>query len=216
MRELEASRDALREEIVALTGLRDEAQEISRLRTEIERRKKESLKESADTEEQAAAEYQKTKRIGDVQRQQELELARLEAEHQKAVVQRNRQAAEAILKSLGMVAVEQSQWDETNASLARGRERSEQELAQIREAAREELRREFNITRAEPVDVTELFYREQSARGEAERLRAHVEKQDAEIRRMREHIEREPQRIAAAIEAAKTQVQNFIEQGGKR
>ncbi|RIK85874.1 MAG: hypothetical protein DCC67_03525 [Planctomycetota bacterium] len=89
-------------------------------------------------------------------------------------------------------------------------------VEQIREAAREELRREFNITRAEPVDVTELFYREQSARGEAERLRAHVEKQDAEIRRMREHIEREPQRIAAAIEAAKTQVQNFIEQGGKR
>ena len=36
------------------------------------------------------------------------------------------------------------------------------------------------------------------------------------IRRMREHIEQEPQRIAAAVEAAKTQVQNYIEQGGKR
>jgi hypothetical protein len=33
---------------------------------------------------------------------------------------------------------------------------------------------------------------------------------------MRQHIEQEPQRIASAVEAAKTSVQNFIEQSGKR
>ena len=89
-------------------------------------------------------------------------------------------------------------------------------LAQIREDARDEFRREFNITRADTVDVTELFYREQASRSEVERLRMQIDKLDAEIRRMREHIEQEPQRIATAVEAAKTQVQNYIEQGGKR
>ena len=92
----------------------------------------------------------------------------------------------------------------------------EDDVAQIREDARDELRREFNITRRESVDVTELSYREQAAQSEVERLRTQVDKLDAEIRRMRGHIEQEPQRIASAVEAAKTQVQNYIEQGGKR
>jgi len=75
---------------------------------------------------------------------------------------------------------------------------------------------EFNITRDESIDVTELFYREQATRTEAERLRTQLDKLDAEIRRMQQHIEREPDRIAAAVEAAKTPVQNYIEQSGKR
>jgi hypothetical protein len=64
--------------------------------------------------------------------------------------------------------------------------------------------------------VTDLFYREQAARAETELLRKQIDKLDIEIRRMREHIEQEPNRIATSIEAAKTQVQNFIEQTGKR
>jgi len=42
LRDLEQTRDALREEISTLTGLRGEAQEIGRLREEIDRRKKET------------------------------------------------------------------------------------------------------------------------------------------------------------------------------
>lgn len=90
------------------------------------------------------------------------------------------------------------------------------EVQKIRAEARDEFRREFNITRADPIDVTDLFYREQAARTEAERRRNQLDKLDAEIRRTHQHIEREPERIAAAAEAAKTPVQNYIEQGGKR
>ena len=115
-----------------------------------------------------------------------------------------------------MIAVEKAHWESMHQELQTARDGTEHEAAQIRDHARDEFLREFNITRPESVDVTELFYREQSARAEAERLRAQVDKLDTEIRRMREHIEQEPQRIAASVEAAKTQVQNYIEQGGKR
>jgi len=132
------------------------------------------------------------------------------------VLLRNRQAAESILEALQMIAVDKKEWEQTNQRLEAERTRTDDELQQIRADAREEFRREFNITRSESIDVTDLFYREQSARSEADHLRGQLEKADAEIRRMRQHIEQEPQRIAAAVEAAKTSVQNFIEQSGKR
>jgi hypothetical protein len=124
--------------------------------------------------------------------------------------------AESILESLDMVAVGKEQWHQVQQELQDARDRTEDEAARIREDARAEFRREFNITRPDVVDVTELFYHQQAARSEVERLRKEVDKLDAEIRRMREHIEQEPQRIASAVEAAKTQVQNYIEQGSKR
>jgi hypothetical protein len=217
LQELEQKRDALRDEIAALTELRADAQEIGRLREEIERRKKESLRQHSETEEQvAAAEFEKTKRIGDAQRKQELELARLEAQHQKDMLHRNRQAAESILDALNMTAVDKKEWEQLNQQLQTERTRTDHEIQQLRAAARDEFLREFNITRKEPIDVTELYYREQSAQTDSERLRNQLEKLDTEIRRMRQHIEQEPQRIAAAVEAAKTSVQNFIEQSGKR
>ena len=43
-----------------------------------------------------------------------------------------------------------------------------------------------------------------------------IPKQPRHIRRMRGHIELEPQRIAVAVEAAKVQVQNTIEQASGR
>ncbi len=217
LQQLEQQRDTLREEIKTLTDLQLEAEEVGALREEIERRKKQSHSEHAQMEEQvAAAEFERTKKIREAQQMQELELAQLEAQHQKDVLRRNRQAAESILESLDMIAVGKEPWQRMQQELQAVRERSEQEAAQIREDAREGFCREFNITRPDSVDVTELFYREQAARAEVERLRTQVDKLDAEICRMREHIEQEPQRIAAAVEAAKTQVQNYIEQGGKR
>lgn len=217
LQELEQRRNTLRDEIGNLTGLETEAQEIGRLREEIERRKKETRSEHAEMEEEvAAAEFEKNKKVNEARRAQELELARLDAQHQKDVLQRNRQAVESILESLGMTALSKAEWERMQQQLQASRDRTEDEAARIRDEAREEFRREFNITRPDPVDVTELFYREQAARSEVERLRAQVDKLDVEIRRMREHIEQEPKRIAAAVEAAKTQVQNYIEQSGKR
>jgi chromosome segregation ATPase len=217
LRDLGQTRDALRDEISTLTDLRGEALEIGHLREEIERRKKETRREHADVEEQvAAAEFEKTKRIRDAERKLELELAWLEAQHQKDVLLRNRQAAEGILAAIDMIAVEKDDWDQLNQRLAADQARSDGEVQRIRAETRDEFRREFNITRAEPLDVTDLFYREQAARTEAERLRIQLDKLDAEIRRMHQHIEHEPERIAAAVEAAKTPVQNYIEQSGKR
>ena len=167
-------------------------------------------------EQVAAAEFEKTKKISEAKRDQEIELAQLEAQHQKDVLRQNRQAAESILESLEMIAVDKNEWEAVQKERQTGRQRTEQEVEQIREDARDEFRREFNITRPDAVDVTELFYREQAARSEIERLRGQVDKLDAEIGRMRQHIEQEPQRIAKAVEAAKTQVQNYIEQGAKR
>ena len=74
----------------------------------------------------------------------------------------------------------------------------------------------YNITSAESIDVTDLYYRHQAVTREAEALGQQLDKLDTEVRRMREHIEREPQRIAAAVEAAKVHVQNTIEQSGNR
>jgi len=214
---LEQQREMLRDEISTLTDLQAEAQDVGQLREEIERRKKDSLNEHALTEEQvAAAEFEKTKKITKARRTQELELAQLDAEHQTAVVQRNRQVADSILESLEMVAVGKEAWERMHQQIQTEQKDTEHEMAQIREEVREEFRREFNVTQPEAIDVTDLYYREQAARSEVERLRTQSDKLDGEIRRMREHIEQEPQRIATAIEAAKTPVQNYIEQGGKR
>jgi len=217
LQELEQQRDTCRDEISALTDLQEEALEIGRLREEVDRRKKESRNEHAQMEEQvAAAEFEKAKKISEAKRARELELAQLDAQHQKDVLQRNRDAAESILESLDMIAVRKEEWERMDQDLQASRDRTDAEAALIREDAREEFRREFNITQPDSVDVTELFNREKATRAEVERLRTQGDKLDAEIRRMREHIEQEPQRIASAVEAAKTQVQNYIEQGGKR
>jgi hypothetical protein len=217
IQDMEQQRDALREEISTLTALQGDALEVGRLREEIERLKKEARLEHAEVEDQVAAvEFAKAKRIREVQRQQELEIAQLEALHQKDVLQRNRQTADSILEALEMTAVSKSEWAKLQQEIHAQRLRGEDETKQIRDQAYSDFRREFNITRSEPVDVTDLYYREQAARGEAEQLRNQIEKLDAEMSRMRQHIEQEPKRIATAIEAAKTQVQNFIEQAGKR
>lgn len=215
--ELEERRGALREEISALTELQGEALQVGRLREEIARRKRESQREHAQMEEQiAAAEFEKTKAINNAKRTQEIELATLAAQHEMDVLQRNRQAADAILEALEMVAVEKQQWERVQQQVQDKCDKSEEDLTELREQTREEMRRQYNITRPEAIDVTDLFYREQAARAEGERLRGQLEKLETEVSRMRQHIEMEPQRIAKAVEAAKTQVQNYIEQGAKR
>lgn len=65
-------------------------------------------------------------------------------------------------------------------------------------------------------DVTDLFYREEALQEDNQALQKHVQKLEVEIARMRTHIESESSRVAAAIEAARTNIQNSIEPGVKR
>ncbi|MEZ6089365.1 MAG: hypothetical protein R3C05_15305 [Pirellulaceae bacterium] len=93
---------------------------------------------------------------------------------------------------------------------------SEQEVAAIREEAVEQYRRRFSIPSDEPLNVTELFYERRKLLEENAALQAGTAKLEAEMSRMRAHIEKESERVAKAIEAARTNIQNNIEPGVKR
>jgi hypothetical protein len=215
--DMERQRDALRTEISELAELSELATEIGGLRDNLESRRHASQQELQQLDEEyAAAEFEKSKKINQIKRQQELDIAELDAQHQKNVLQTNRKAAERILADLGMVAVSQDQWQQAQQSVEQREQWGQQQLEETREKAKQEVLKAYNITSAETIDVTDLYYRHQAVTREAEALGQQVEKLDAEIRRMREHIEREPQRIAAAVEAAKVHVQNTIEQSGNR
>lgn len=215
--QMEEEKEQLKQEIGELTEVRELAEDVGRLREEIESRKKNSEHELQQLDEQLeTAAYEKTRRIKEVQREHELELAQLQTQHKKDVMKEDRQAAEEILTRLDLVAVTSEEWERLQKEAQSARQRDEEELARIREEAENALRKQFNITTGEVTDVTDLYYRHQAASRDVESLRAQVEKLDSEIKRMREHIEREPQRIAAAVEAAKVHVQNTIEQSGKR
>ena len=68
----------------------------------------------------------------------------------------------------------------------------------------------------EPFNVTELFYAQKRLQDENDGFQSQVAKMEAEINRMRAHIEKESERLAKAIEAARTNIQNNIEPGVKR
>ena len=215
--QMKQERETLLSEIGELAELKDTAAEIGRLRENIESRQTADQQKLQHLDEEfAEAEFDKTKKRNEVRRHQELELAELETQHKKDLLQMNRQAAEDILDSLGMMAVEKTAWEQMKGEAQQGHEQKEKELDEIREKAEEAVRKTYHISGSEIIDVTDLYYRHQAVSREAESLSAQVEKLHAEVRRMREHIEREPQRIAATVEAAKVQVQNTIEQGGNR
>lgn len=211
--DMEQERDALRKEISELAELNEMAAEIGSLRENIEARRNASQQELQQLDEEfASAEFERTKKINQIKRQQELDVTELETQHKKNILQANQQAAETILANLDMVSVPKEQWEQVQKLGEERAQQSEQRLAEIGQKAKQEVLKAYNITSSEAIDVTDLFYRDQAVRREAESLRQQVEKLDTEVRRMREHIEHEPQRIATAVEAAKVQIQNTIEQ----
>jgi flagellar capping protein FliD len=215
--ELENTKAQLTDEIAELSQLHEAAGSISTLREELETRETAAQRQLQELDEQLeSAEFDKTKRLKDLHRQQELEVAELEAQHKKQIIQLDRQAANELLAALDLVAVEKADWERYQQAGPAEAARSEEEIAGIREQTRDAFRREYHITTQEPLDVTELFYDHKALSAEANSLRNQIEKLEQEIRRMREHIEHEPQRIATAVEAAKVQIQNNIEQAGVR
>lgn len=215
--EQQQQKSQLLDDIAALTDIQESAEEVGRLREEIESRKKTSQQQLQQLDQQfESAEYEKSNRIKQLQREQDLQLAQLEAQHQKQLLQENRKTADAILTSLGLVAVESGRWEELQQHQQEAQQLEDSRIAAVRQEAREELKKEYHITQAEVIDVTDLFYGHQAVSREREALQHQVEKLEGEIQRMRQHIEQEPQRIATAVEAAKVHIQNTIEQSGQR
>ena len=215
--ELVERRDQLRSEIEGLADLVTDSREIGELKNDIDRLKREHQRIIAEAQEEVeGADFEHRKKLGESRRSFELELAELKAQHHRAVLEQNREAAHAIVNSLSMVAIDKAEWERTQQAANSTQQRSDDEVNKLLGEARQSYLREFNITVNEPIDVTELFYRERAAVAELTKLNEQVVKMETEIRRMREHIETEPQRIAAAVEASRTPVHNYIEQSGKR
>ena len=210
---LEEEKAALVDTIQNLTELHEIAQDVAQLREEIQTQRTNRQRELERLDEEfEAAQFERHKRINQIKRDQDVEIAELETEHRKHVMQRNMEAATKTLSEAGMMAVSEKDWGDLQKQLQERRGQDESAEAGVRRRAEEELRKAYNITTSEVFDVTELFYREKSLAQETAASRAQLEKLEAEITRMRQHIEREPERIARAVEAAKVQIQNNIEQ----
>ena len=113
----------------------------------------------------AAAEFEKTKRIRDAASAGARARSTGRPASSKERLDAKPKGGKEILEEMEMIAISKPEWEQQNRQLQAEKAENDRELEKIRAAARDEFRREFNITRAEPVDVTELFYREQSSPG---------------------------------------------------
>lgn len=201
--ELESRRDQLVDEISSLAELQASAADVSNLRAELATRHETAQKNlKALDEEIEAAAFDKKKELMRIQREQELELAELKADHQKMLLATTNETVDKLLNDLGETRINPDELAKLNAKATQTAEQSEKEIEAIRHAATEEFRKQFNITDSrEAIDVTELFYQQKSLAEENKGLETQVEKLEAEIGRMRTHIERESERVAKAIEA---------------
>lgn len=210
-------RDGLLQEISKLAELQTSVDNLDQLRKQIEDRRAASQRELLQLDEEIEqAHFEKTKQLNQIRRDQELAIAELDAQHRKQILQANLKSVDQILTSVQMVRVNREEWESLQRQVTENRQRSEQDLQELLERTRQEVRRSYNITSAEPFDVTDLFYRQRALQEDNESYRRHSAKLEQEIQRMREHIEKESSRIAAAIEAARVNIQNTIEPGVKR
>ena len=193
------------------------AEDLSELREAIQQSRGEFEQQRRSLEEELSTlEFEKTKRLTETRRSQELDLAKLQSEHEKEVLRLDRDAAEKILAGLDLRAVASTRWEELESELTAARDKMSTQATVDEARIREELRHEYNITTEQPLDVTDLFYQHRAISKELEDYRDRLEKCEAEMSRARKHIECEPQRIATAVEAARTQIQNIVEPAGKR
>lgn len=126
------------------------------------------------------------------------------------------EALDAMLKNLGFAKINPVELSQLRTQASEHRELTEQEVQAIREVAVAEFKRQFNLNATEPLDVTDLFYRERALQEDNKAYQQQIQKLETEIARMRTHIESESTRVAKAIEAARTNIQNNIESGVKR
>lgn len=214
---LTARRDALIAEIGKLADLNSAAEDVDRLRSEIEDKRLAAEREHKQLDESIeAAMFEKEKALKRVRREQELALAELDAAHRKLLLDAKTEALDGMLKSLGYAKINPTELSQLKAQATEQRSLAEQEVQTIREEAVAEFKRRFNLNAAEPLDVTDLFYRERALQEDNKGYQQQIHKLETEIARMRTHIESESTRVAKAIEAARTNIQNNIEPGVKR
>jgi len=212
-------RDTLADEISVLAELQVSAEEIARLREELADRQESAKKELKRLDEEIeSATFEKQKELTRIRREHDLNIAELNAAHQKLMLDANISTADNLLTEIGFTRTAPDELASLRQQAKEQQQRSEQEIVEIQRNAIESFRRQFNILANEeqPIDVTELFYAQKSLQEENVSLEKQVEKFDAEIQRMRTHIEQESSRVATAIEAARTNIQNNIEPGVKR
>ncbi|MFC1758786.1 hypothetical protein ACFL2H_08465 [Planctomycetota bacterium] len=214
---LTQKRDAFIEEIGKLADLNSAAEDVDRLRSEIEEKRANAARHQKQLDDDIeAAEFEKEKELKRIRREHELSLAELEATHRKQLLDANSKALDAMLEKMGVAKIVPSELEQLRQQAAEHRSLAEKEIESIRQSAINELKRQLNVTAGEPLDVTDLFYREKALQEDNQALETNVQKLEAEIARMRKHIESESSRVAAAIEAARTNIQNNIEPGVKR
>ncbi|TWU45590.1 hypothetical protein Q31b_07650 [Novipirellula aureliae] len=217
LEELTNQRDTLVEEIGKLADLNTAAEDVDRLRSEIEEKRADATRHQKQLDDDIeAAAFEKEKELKRIRREQDLTLAELEATHRKQLLEAKSDALDAMLKDLGMAKINPIELEQLRQQAAEQRSLAEQEVESIRQSAIDEFKRQFNVTAGEPLDVTDLFYREKALQEDNQSLEKHVQKLESEIARMRTHIESESSRVASAIEAARTNIQNNIEPGVKR
>jgi hypothetical protein len=217
LEELSSRRDALVAEIARLADLQEDAFEIDQLRQELEERRLASTREQKELDEEIeAARFEKQKELNRLKREQELGLAELHAAHREMMLDVELKSVDKLLNKLGFEKIKPD--DLTTLRNAAGDQsaRSESEIESIRSAAFDELRKQYNISSADAIDVTALFYSQKALQEENAAQEHRIKKLDSEVARMRSHIEEESARLAKAIEAARTNIQNTIEPGVKR
>jgi hypothetical protein len=218
--ELEAltqQRDALIEQIGKLAELNSAAEDVDRLRSEIEEKRASAARHQKQLDDDIeAAAFEKEKELKCIRREHELTMAELDATHRKQLLDAKSETLDAMLKNLGLAKINPAELEQLNQQAAEHRSLVDEEVESIRQRAIGEFKRQFNVTAGEPLDVTDLFYREKALREDNQALEKHVQKLETEVARMRTHIESESSRVATAIEAARTNIQNNIEPGVKR
>jgi hypothetical protein len=217
LQELTEQRDSLVEQIGKLADLSTAADDVDRLRAEIEEKRLDALKQQQELDQQIEASvFEKEKELQRIRREHDVDLAELKAEHRKMMLGEDIEATDALLQQIGFARIAPAELERLREQAADNQTQSEQAVQTIREAAIEDFKRQFSISSTEPIDVTDLFYRERALQEENQAHDKQIQKLEAEIARMRTHIENESSRVAQAIEAAKTNIQNTIEPGVKR
>jgi len=217
MQELIDRRDDLVQQIGKLADLSNAAEDVDRLKAEIEDKQLSAQRHAKQLDEEIeAAAFDKEKELKRIRREHELELAELEAAHRKQLLDSNTESLDALLGQLGMTKINPDELTRLRDNASEQQRLAEQQVQSIRDEAVAEFKQRFNVNASEPIDVTDLFYREKALQEENEAHEKQIQKLDSEIGRMRTHIESESARVAKAIEAARTNIQNNIEPGVKR
>lgn len=213
---LQSEKDQLLEKISTLAEIEVDAIEIVQLKDKLVEKKSNLIREEKSLDEEIeSAVYEKQKTLKQIQREQEIELAELKTRHRKLLLDANQDTLNSLLAHLELESIRPIEIEKLKSEASEYRQLEEQEIHRIEHEAVADFKRNFNINFSEPIDVTELFYREKAVAEENQTLEATVKKLESELSRSRAHMEKESERVAKAIEAARTHIENKIESGAK-